>query len=991
MTGLRGCFTLAVKFDSGILSLNETLAKLKAEKSLEVGLEVASALLALLGDLELKSTDEVIDTGLLKLPNSERQDPWFHQHPWMRGERSAFELLDSEVLPIQAKFYWVQKGGNAYVAGAVHFTKNWEDHDFTRTDDFKIGIDFFLTPDASSVLVVLSNRGNLRVLELSEKLTNTQLEILQIWVALKDATERAQLHAALWESFRLQSVNAKFYNGVSDAFNELCQHLSRQQRSEEDAKLFASRLLGRLIFIWFLRKKKLINEEINYFDTPQPEQDYYRNFLEHLFFGTLNTPLENRTPLPDGRLDLVTPHLNGGLFAPHADDWVGDVGLTFPTAYFARLFQHFNDFNFTTDESTPEYEQVAIDPEMLGRVFESLLASQIESTGAQARKAKGTFYTPREIVSFMCRESLRCYLESLAKGDERLKNAVSKLIDTSDQEWTLAGTNSLRDIPTDLRPVLSDALERVTAIDPACGSGAFPMGMLGALLQLRQRLEPKSDRHLLKYSILKTNIFGVDIEPMAIEISRLRAWLALIVDADSSKPIDPLPNLDFRFVCANSLLPLTSREDDIGLFDDEDIESHLMSIRSTYFSSTDMKQKAALKAQYQELIEVGPDSFDGARSRQLKSYNPFDYELPADFFDPTTMFGSEATFDIVIGNPPYISALAAKKQMSPRLRDKYKSIYECAAGAYDMYILFFERGLQLAGTSGVLTYITPTKYLSAKYAEAFRAHAANSLKLVADFDNKRVFESAGVSTLISMFKEDQERESIEVLKFSETIGLGAQRRFFPASSLKEFPEDTWGHLKWGDYSLLSRIHQSAIKLESVATVVASTTAAEADEYARFVTNEYQPSSFKKVNTGNIAQVFPLWGIKDYSNKKQKIREPYLPQAAANERRRQMFAQEKIIISKLSKRLTAMYDVHGHYASSNTVLVLNPVQPFSTAALAAILNSKLMQYIYASVFSGLNLLGSFQFQAPQIRLLPVPKNPEIDCLKALEYQIQRLDD
>jgi hypothetical protein len=364
------------------------------------------------------------------------------------------------------------------MAGAVHFTPNWEDAEWSRNDNYKVGIDFFLSPDSKSFHVALSNYGKLRVLELNERLTNTDIEVLQKWHNLASTDNLEVLHSTIWDSFKLQSVNAKFYNGVADAFTELHDHLVKIGKPEKDAKMFASRLLGRLIFIWFVRKMNLITSNIEYFAPSGQEQgEYYSQNLERLFFRTLNTPIDRRSTEAGETIDLDTPYLNGGLFSPRHDDWVGEQ-LTFPEQFFTRLFEHFGNFNFTTDESTPEYEQVAIDPEMLGRVFESLLASQVEETGDQARKSKGTFYTPREIVSFMCKESVRSQLYIVA-SDERSKGAVDRLLDTSDQEWAISASNNLREIPKDLQEKFWNSLRNLKTLDPACGSGAFPLGMQG--------------------------------------------------------------------------------------------------------------------------------------------------------------------------------------------------------------------------------------------------------------------------------------------------------------------------------------------------------------------------------------------------------------------------------------------------------------------------------------------------------------------------------
>jgi len=977
--------------------MNTRLADLSSEPDsksrLPLVIEVANSVLGLLTSEHTNSPQVVIDDRLVQMPNAERQDHWFQKHPWMGDERAAFDVFDGEKSPIQAKLFWMKKRSRQYVAGAVHLTENWEDRDFTRTKKYKIGLDFFANSEADSVLVVLSNRGNLRLVELANKLTNTQVEIFNKWFDLNDEFSQERLHTVLWDSFKLQSVNNSFYLGISSSFTELLQHLTRDGREEELAKLFASRLLGRIMFVWFLKSMGILNREIGYFDVAGESTSYYRNRLEPLFFDTLNTPIAARpkaygsSPLTEA--DDVTPYLNGGLFEPHDGDWHGDTTLTFPGGFFERIYEHFSNYNFTTDESTPEYEQVAIDPEMLGRVFESLLATQLEESGTQARKAKGAFYTPREIVAYMAREAIRSHLKRKFQQDESCLRAIDALIDTEDRAWAISPSNSLRDKVGDHKRALAKALSGLTSIDPACGSGAFPMGMLSALLRLRERLEPSAERRQLKLSILQNSIFGVDIEPMAIEISRLRAWLAIIVESENVSNVEPLPNLDFRFVCANTLLPLVEKGADIGFFSFDDVEENLVKIRAEYFSATDMKAKQDLREKYNNMVEIGPNSVDGLRARQLKSYNPFEYESAADFFDPETMYGSQHTFDIVIGNPPYISALAAKKTMNSKLRERYKGLYASAVGAYDMYILFLEKGLRLAGEDGTLVYITPTKFLSAKYSEAFRGYSWKSLAMIADFANQKVFDSAGVSTLVSVFQKSETRDRVVVEKYAGTISEGPEEHLYPLESLTEFPEKIWGHLKWGSYELVSSVYGCCDLLRNVAVVVSSTTAAEADEFAKYVTNEFSENSYRMVNTGTIAPIFPLWGIKDYSNKKEKIREPYLPANVPNDRRREMYGQPKAIVSKLSKRLTAMYDADGHYASSNTVFVMTAHAPFSVSSITAVLNSTFMQYVYATVFSGLNLLGSFQFQAPQIRLLPFPQNPDLSVLKDLHELVETM--
>ena len=714
----RECCTLENNAKVAIAAIDESLAKLASSPTLEGGIDVANAVVALMSDEPRRSAENVIDDNLVDLPNEERQDHWFVKHPWMGDERSAFVLFEGGDPPIQTNFYWMNKRTRQYVSGSVHLTENWEDHDFTRTDSYKVGIDFFLDASCESLLVVLSNRGNLRLLEIKNRLTNTQVEIFSTWVSARDIRDRRQLHSLLWDSFRLQSVNDSFYLGVSNSFNEILQHLVQMGREEEKAKLFSSRLLGRVIFTWFLRNMQLVNEEIGYFEVDGVDaSDYYKESLQTLFFGVFNKPIESReadhsaskfsSPL---RVDLKTPYLNGGLFEPSEGDWFNDPSLTMPTGFFERLFGHFGKYNFTTDESTPEYEQVAIDPEMLGRVFESLLATQIDDTGTQARKAKGAFYTPREIVAHMCKESLRSAFKARAGEDAVLNRAIDSLLDVSDRDWAANGTNSIKwALPVERRKDFLEILNRLSAVDPACGSGAFPMGLVNLLMRVHERVNPGLNKHEAKLRILENNIFGCDIEPMAVEISRLRAWLSIVVERDRDQALEPLPNLDFNFVCANSLIPL--EESSADLFNDPDLNTKLAKIRRKYFNATSPEKKEKLRTDYEKIARSEISLLEDRRTQQLRSFEPFRNLQPADFFEPFHMFGRE-TFDVVIGNPPYGAKLTSEQKSLFKKKYQIAKTANGLKGSTDSYAAFIELGLNLLEDGGNLNYILPISVMS---------------------------------------------------------------------------------------------------------------------------------------------------------------------------------------------------------------------------------------------------------------------------------------
>lgn len=967
----RGWSFLVGSFANHRASLDAALEGLESNRSLESAIQVAFEVLSLLEEASYPSASRVIDENLVQLPNAERQDGWFMPHPWMRGERSAFELYESEQLPVEAKFFWLQKRSSTLIAGATHFSKNWEDFEFTRTSENKVGVDFFLTPDAESLLVVLSNLGNLRVLELSKRLSNTQVDVLENWVSARNQTDPALLHLALWESFRLQSVNSKFFAGVSEFFQELVIHLSSRGKTDQQAQLFANRLLGRLIFVWFLRKMGLIAEQSEYFECAQmSSSDYYRNVLAGLFFDVLNKPMDERQALGSIVADRSTPYLNGGLFSPREDDWVGDPEVTFPNNFFERLFNHLGDFNFTTDESTPEYEQVAIDPEMLGRVFESLLASQIEETGEQARKAKGAFYTPREIVGYICRESVRSYLCSLRPEDSRLTNAVSKLIDTSDQEWVLAGSNSLRDIPDPLRQEIIARLRKIRTIDPACGSGAFPLGLVHLLCKLQLRLDPRLDELKLKLTVLRDNIYGVDIEPMAVEISRLRSWLSIIVSEQGHKKIEPLPNLEFNFVCANSLIRLQ----DENLLTDRDLQKRLSDIREKYFSATRPTTKTRLQNEYAESTK--PDLFDefDDRNRQLKSFNPFDTNGQASFFDPEVMFGLGEGFDVVVGNPPYVDSEFMAKR-TPALRTHLKESYKTAKGNWDLFIPFVERAIEIVREGGLVSFIVKNSLLGAPYAAALREMAAGlQIEEVRDYGNIKLFESASVDTCVFRLR----RTPISApVKFAQMASPNTVR-----SDTMVDPSVLKNATSWITFLLPREVREvleilgRSPNLGSLGfTGGAAATVSEAYLIAEKVVNNSDPAASDKklINTGTIDPFVTKWGVAETKYLGSSYSHPtvsIVSLEAVNPVRAQQASMPKIVVNGMGN-VEAFLDTDGEFLAGKTTSALyrseNPVAP-SLEVVAALLNSSVGRFWFKANFL---VSGMGGLNAQNLLTLPIP--------------------
>ena len=640
--------------------------------------------------------------------HNQKQRTWFHEHPESSSARAAFQHFKQDDCVVESKFFWFSEGATKQkISASTEFTSNWEDSDLTRIPSNKVGIDFFLTSNANSLLIVLSNRKKLRVMELHDHLSNTQKQIFEYnllnaaeYDSLKnnDYTEPQQIiHSRLWNALQLKEVNKQFYSIIAKFFDDLVKTIGNQGKNSEDAKQFSSRLLGRMLFIWFLRKMNIIHEEFGYFDLDDlSATEYYDKKIKLLFFNTLNTDIPNRI-----HSDHFTPYLNGGLFEPKDNDFVDEM-ISFPENYFKQLFDKFSEFNFTTDESSADFEMIAVDPEMLGQVFENLLASQNEDTGQSARKSSGAFYTPRDIVAFICKESLREYLYSKVEN-KTFHQGIDLLIDYSDAEFLARKSTSGADLwginSKTVTQTILEALDNFKVIDPACGSGAFPMGMIQLLVRSYERLLKSFDPYELKLSIIENNIFGVDIEPMAIEISRLRAWLSVIIDEPDKTNIKPLPNLDFKFVCANSLVSLS--KDDETIFDDQDLDVKLSDIRQKYFNARVKSSKDNWQRKYYELTTGKIELWESVRSEQLKSFDPFIVKKPASFFDSFFMFGVHK-FDAVIGNPPYVGTKKRSASDKKALENEF-------GFADDLYNHFFFKGINLLKEGGSLAYITPSR------------------------------------------------------------------------------------------------------------------------------------------------------------------------------------------------------------------------------------------------------------------------------------------
>lgn len=794
--------------------VEDELINLSTFKTFEQAQKVILTLIKLLDD----STD-IDDINQFKLFNDSNgkikaNANWFYEDPVLADRKATYIIKGENNLNIDFKLYGLVKSSKQRVSWITGITSNFEDEVKEITGRYNVGIDFVIPKSYDRIIIVLTNNYVIRTLELKEKLSVTFQEILSKWSEINDFSNKTAIHTALWESFDLQPLNKKFYAGISERFITLRQHLLKENIfDEKHSSMFANRLIGRIIFTWFIDKKGIINPDLKYFDSKSFEDDseYYRTKLERLFFGVLNTPTDEREYKDD-----ITPFLNGGLFEARQNDLYKNSKLTFPKNYFDDLFKFLSEYNFTTDESTSQFQQVAIDPEMLGRIFENLLAEITEETGEQARKAKGAFYTPREIVDYMCKESLREYLKTKLPEDTYRDQRLFQLIDAPEKDFQDQDHNWRRDWKP-YKDAIITALDDLKILDPACGSGAFPIGMLQLLVRVYERLEPRYDSYKAKLQIIEKNIYGVDIEPMAVEIARLRTWLSIVVDEDSdSKKIKPLPNLEFKFVCANTLIDL-DKSGATSFWDDSELENKLQVLRDAYFNTENLNKKKKLRSDYDILVNTGPNMFgESEKSFQLKTYRPFDNESSASFFDPEFMFGISC-FNIVFGNPPYVSyyskqSIKLDKEIEHNLRNNYKFLNSFSSKTRINSVMFFlEKGFSMLDEKGILFYIQDLNLLENTFIP-IRKYITDNFSIIEIIKDLTVFENVGSGQIITSFKKEKSVSSAIKIK------SGITGEIYQEYKQSEINKDTYEWVQNNYKELCTAIEKNTEQLENFCEV-----------------------------------------------------------------------------------------------------------------------------------------------------------------------------
>lgn len=750
-----------------------------------------------------------------------------------------------------------------------------------------------------------------------------------------------KLHEAWQKTLDIKTLSKKFFDELADWFfwahDKVRFPNDRNLPQQNNTQMGLIRLVTRMIFVWFLKEKKLVPENLfdsafikdllKGFDPDSPKSPvYYNAILQNLFFATLNQKMNERKFAIEGDFEvnrreygiktlfrhanLFTkdrdyvlslfqdiPFLNGGLF-DCLDKPADDSGKILYTDGFTRkqeksavvpdllfwgkeenadlskfyeserknrkcrgLIQIFSGYKFTIEENTPIEEEIALDPELLGKVFENLLAFYNPETSTTARKSTGSFYTPREIVNYMVDESLIAYLKTKLLDDksgstparwhekeEELENNLRLLVSYTDAEHPFTNDEIV---------FIIECIDSIKVLDPACGSGAFPMGILHKLVFILGKLDPDNSmwRSLQKQKALKETdtafdlteqaererrlqeineafennssdygrklyliencIYGVDIQPIAVQISKLRFFISLLVDQienpnHENRGIRALPNLETKFVAANTLIGLNATDSPVIVPNEVvDLEEELKKLRNKHFLAKTYKEKMQLQKEdkaTRQLIasKLEAVGFPPESARKISNYDIYDQMASSEWFDPEWMFGVSTGFDVVIGNPPYVVTSV--------------NAYQNYEWKGDLYFLFFEAGLKyLLKTNGILSFITPRFYLFNKNCEKLRRYLLEKTRIYSLVECDP-FDAITENVITTVQKMNYSNDFLNIYSFENDSLLKTNKLSIGNILINKYCEIN-PNLTNAESIILNAIHFDSHELGSIATSI----------------------------------------------------------------------------------------------------------------------------------------------------------------------------
>jgi len=766
-------------------------------------------------------------------------------------------------------------------------------------------------------------------------------------------------------------------------------------------------------------------------------EKFFDDFLEPLFYEALNQKRGNNSFYK--RFNCKIPFLNGGLFEPLENyEWRrSQFGI--PNELFSNkdikgdrdadgILDVFDRYNFTMNEDEPLEREVAVDPEMLGKIFENLL-------DASDRKSKGAFYTPREIVHYMCAESLVNYL--VGKTGVPYDDMKAFIVDgelMKDEDYNNRGARKLPQTIHDNLRDIDKALETIKVADPAVGSGAFPLGMLSEIVKARNnityyyasefktaeeraRIFEQRDPYTLKWQTIQRCIFAVDIEASAVDIAKLRLWLSLVVDEDLSPTFDeqrigitkqkdprPLPNLDYNIMCGNSLI---DEFEGIQLFDgtlsnkgklkqsgnlqlslyQDSVEILLDDLRyeqEHLFGEQNQDTKREIKRKIDKIIDDviraklnrdnntdGLRKYEDSLKQKTKPYFLWKLEF-------ARVFRENGGFDVVIGNPPYIDSENMVNSGMSALRDVIKEKFVYTKGNWDIYIAFFERGINMLSGFGNLCYITPDKWISKPFGDAMRMNTISNIVsiLVAGRD---VFESAlvdSIVTLISKIKTD----NISILEMKTKKSPIVYKRSVEKSILTA--PYTLDLIFSESIDLIQKLqsHDSVAKYYKCENACATSDCYKLKEilFSLDTADDFDENTHLKIiNTGTIGRYIPRWGYQAMKYLKDTYQYPVVNKTEFFTMFPNSYGKKSVKSKIIVKGLTLLdscIDFDGLVIpGKSTMMIAAPSEEL--LYLSATINSKLMIYFVKQKYSSSSYNGGINFTKDMINNLPFLKDPE----------------
>lgn len=833
-----------------------------------------------------------------------------------------------------------------------------------------------------------------------------------------------ELHQKWFDSFNIKIISDKFFKDYKDAYEDIVEHITGKRMKkinskwvevdnenpckkimsefscfadpEKSVRDYVKNLMGRLVFIQFLQKKGWMGVPAgdswdggdpeflqNLFHQSEHKEDFVDKVLEPLF-NALNTRRENdlisSTEVSLGK-QIKVPYLNGGLFDVSDAD---KLHFKIPSKFFWNsderdaeehpgILRLFANYNFTIDENAPDNVEVAVDPEMLSRIFENLL---------EDNKEKGAFYTPKEIVQYMCRESLIAYLQTDI-NDEQIKNTIRQFVTEYDASILSEG----------LKETLDQKLKEVKICDPAIGSGAFPMGMLHELYACRKAIEGIDDDTAVsvKTHIIQNNIYGVDIEKGAVDIARLRFWLALIVD---EKTPHALPNMDFKIMQGNSLLEQYEGVNLSGMsldeekkrkakkdqawqatlaFDEKYALDNIQHAIKKYYLIDDYEAKISLRNIINENVRNYIINLKGCTPDVQRKVEQL--PIPNDKFFLWHIYFKEVFdnggFDIVIANPPYIDSESMINQGMGELRDILKKQHASLEGNWDMYMAFLEFSLSIAKT---VVFITPDKWLSKPFGKKFRGTRMIERMSAITRAGSKVFENATVDAIITLFVNKSNKLSVNEFEQERSVVKITSKGVHSIKDLQDpFVID---YLFADNIDVIVKMDTQYGKIRDLAECEGACATSDAYKLQPYI-NDVQTPNYNEdyivINTGTISKYYKRWGATPMTYLGKSYLCPTVKRTDFNTNFGSTYvrrASRPKLIFKGLNLLDVCLDKDAIVLPAKTTNVICSEDVDLLKFLCGLLNSKLVFYYIKLKYSSSSYCGGITFTKNMINYLPV---------------------